>query len=179
MAVPNALQRLVVVLQGIGRDISTESRREASDVVGVRVLSWIWQAYSDKARGGSDVWGMRWRPIKPASLRSRFAKLKSFSRADRATQARTLAEAAQRHEIGVDTGRLIRSLQYGASEAIIEVDDVGVEVGSAVLYAGYFDAARPIIPDGLTPEQEDELSQIVGRAYERDIQRALDREGFR
>lgn len=190
------------------RDLAKATDEQATTIleaIGIQVLSWIWQDYRTKARGGTDPAGNKWKPITKAAIRSRLLKRQSYrSKVDqvRALQQQNQVTAGQafwlqlgrqpagvaestskriqslhkqkrdmvdaehaKHEIGVDTGRLVNSLEVGrgyVSDTILDVDRKSVRVGSALKYAAHFNAKRPIIDEkNLTPARLAELDEII------------------
>ena len=82
---------------------------------------------------------------------------------------RTIDGMMQRHEIGVDTGRLVNSFASKAgADTILEVGRLSVTVGTRIQYAGYFDRLRPIWgPDFVDAGRQAELEAIVRKWLDR------------
>lgn len=137
------------------------ARSAALSAWGVQVLSWTWQAYRDKGRGGVDVWGVRWKPIKPETVYARLGRLAKYRSAGDKARASMRAAAWAKHEIGVDTGRLVNSLQFGRPGNLTVKGSATITVGTVVEYAVYFDKVRPIFPTDLTKAQKDELANLL------------------
>lgn len=172
------------------------ARSAALDECGVRTLSWVWEQYRVKARGGADVWGQTWAPLKIVSIGGRLLKravgrpvLRKMRRgpAYKAARAAILWKACTdpkfvpkfyaavqaemaRHETGVDSGRQVNSLQFGKPDNITRKSDAAITLGTNVRYAPWFDAKRPIFPKQLTAAQVDELRRIAGKYYVRALQ---------
>lgn len=139
---------------------------EILEAIGIQVLSWMQEDFRTKARGETDPAGVKWDPIKPASMRSRLRKLQSYREKSKDERRKAVAEAMASYEIGVDTGRLITSLEFGAgylTDTKFTIKDHTVTVGSAVKYAEDFDAARPIFSEkNITEDRRKELDELVG-----------------
>lgn len=91
-----------------------------------------------------------------------------------------------KHEIGVDTGRLVNSLVFGVPElaavrvpknageappkAEFKVADSTVTVGSNLVYAPAFDRLRPIFPPGfISKERQEKLDEIAVRIFRKHL----------
>ena len=80
-------------------------------------------------------------------------------------------------KIGVDTGRMANSLQFGKPGNLFTVDSVSVTVGASAIdpktgkdYAVYFDEHRPIFGEGFIDEKRrEELARVLNRVFERAI----------
>lgn len=77
------------------------------------------------------------------------------------------------HEIGVDTGRLIASTQFGKPNNLVKYSENSVLVGTSMDYGPHFDKERPIFPATITPQQTKQLETKVGKVYESAVRKAL------
>lgn len=138
---------------------------EILEAIGIQVLSWMQDDYKTKARGETDPAGVKWDPIKRSSMRSRLRKLQSYREKTKADKRTAIDQAMASHEIGVDTGRLINSLEFSTdnpSDTQLTIKDHTVTVGSAVKYADDFDSARPIFSEkNITEDRRKELDELV------------------
>lgn len=161
-SVSHTLDEEVVRVQKIA-DATEEQGRTILEAVAIQVLSWVYADFRVKARGGTDPAGIKWEPITEAAIRSRLGKLQSYRNASKATKNQLVAAAMANHEIGIDTGRLLGSLEYGRTvDNVFELSEESVTIGSAVAYAGHFAAKRPILdPKMITDERERELEEIA------------------
>ena len=162
-------------------------RQQALHVVGIQLLSWGWQDYRAKSRGGTDAGGHQWRKLADGTIQAKAAKkfggnkLSLYlaqakeARKGRATTARGKTRpSVGAVAIGIDTGRLIRSLDYKFksqdTEFRVSTKSVTVGVGSTILYAPHFDAKRPIFGPGfLTPSRRKTVQNKFASAYDRGL----------
>ena len=95
----------------------------------------------------------------------------------RAKQEQRRSIVASEHAsaaIGVDSGRLVNSLTFGAAEAISEIVGQTLKLGTRIVYAVWFDYMRPIFPENfLTPRRKDRCLAILKKHAERGIQDTL------
>lgn len=145
--------------------------------VGVALLSQVHQAFVVKSRGGTGSDGIKWKPLKAATVAQRKRTAKDVAAAKRAIKAAAKAGrkkpkvaelyGGRQHEILVDTRRLFRSLSPATSDPskptkvkdqIIAAKPAAVEVGTNVDYASTHQngtahvPARPLWPqDGTVP----------------------------
>jgi hypothetical protein len=127
--VKRALHALPAILAGKAAD-PTGAARTLSLRLGMTALSFVKQAFAEKAAGGADASGLRWEPLKPATVRGR--------RQGRATGT---------VQIGRDTGVLMNSLSPGAPDNVLDAKPGLASVGTSCPYAEYFHADRPLWPE--------------------------------
>lgn len=114
----------------------------------------------------------------------------------RKKQQALIDKEASQYEIGVDTGRLVNSLTFGIKElatqqvkgkpgdkqpppAILNIEPNAVTVGSALEYAAYFDAKRPIFgPNFITPDRQKQLEARAVRLFEKLVGQQFDEPGI-
>jgi hypothetical protein len=77
------------------------------------------------------------------------------------------------HEIGVDQGRLIASVQFGKPNNLVKYSDNSVLVGTSMEYGPHFDKVRPIFPATVTPQQTKQLETMVSKVYEKTLKQHL------
>lgn len=104
---------------------ATGPLRAATIAAGERYLRFATDRMQSLASGGGD-----WAPLKASTVRAR-------ERAGYGGEAPILQE----------TGRLIRSMQPGDAENVLQPMPDGVLAGTAVPYADFVNAARPFIVD--------------------------------
>jgi hypothetical protein len=197
-----SLQRMVGEISAMQASLD-EARRSALDAIGVRVFSWVQIAYEQKSRRQTDAFGVRWDDITPAAIAGRIMKRKvgeelrrklprgaEFAKNRAAIIYRAITDpdflpkfyrAFQREmvnvAIGIDTGRLRRSLQpgrvYGPGESVMVNNGRSILMGTAVRYAGFFDEKRPIFPTQLPQKYLDELQQIAADVIEKVFRRVM------
>lgn len=109
----------------------------------------------------------------------------------RAKRERLVDKEHAKHEIGVDTGRLIASLTHGERElasirvprpkgppppkAEFRTTRTSVTVGSNLEYAEHFDRLRPIFPDGfITGDRRRSLEKIVHDLFESHLRKSIE-----
>lgn len=117
------------------------------------------------------------------SLRTRRRKQReSFSKKLkrlRDQQARLFEKEKAAAKIGVDTGRMLASLRYGAAgpanaDTVFQVTDTAVTVGIGVKYGKWFDEKRPIFgPAFIDQVRQTRLEGIFQRVYGRVLQAAM------
>lgn len=127
--VKRLLRQLPAVLSGKGGD-PTGIARSLSLRLGMVALSLVKQAFVEKATGGADESGLRWKPLAPSTIRGR-----------------RQGKGAGEPQIGRDTGILLNSLSPGAPSNVLDARAGLASVGTAVPYAEYFHAERPLWPD--------------------------------
>jgi hypothetical protein len=138
---------------------TARAEREATRDVGIKALSYVWEDFRVKARGGSCPQGISWGPITIFSIAGRLMQrkvgeelLRKLPRgrdrdANRAAIIRRACTdpsflprfyaAVQQefalHEIGVNTGRLVNSLIFGREGNVFREGSNQVEVGTDVI----------------------------------------------
>lgn len=127
--VKRLLRALPAVLSGKTPD-STGVARSISLRLGMTALSLVKQAFVEKAAGGADASGLRWKPLAPSTIRGR-----------------RQGSATGTPQIGRDTGILLNSLSPGAPDNVLDARAGLVSVGTSVPYAVHFHAERPLWPD--------------------------------
>jgi len=169
-----------------------QKRNELLETMGVQLLTDIHLDYRTKARGGTGVDGIKWKPLAESTIEKKNRK--------GAKQSRTAAKRAQKQvdqkkrgrpsnktkaaksflassagtEIGVDTGLQRASAQPGFQGGdgkggnLFEIDDTGVTVGFAREYSVYFDEDRTLLPETL-PEPWAEAQEEVIKEWAQNI----------
>ena len=190
--VNHTMERLVTRLNVVNAQVPF-ARTEAIRTVGVQVLAWGWLDYRDKSRGGSDVTGYQWKPLSPRTIEARWRKQfgKGWRGRVAGIQKREATKGLAKTKtgkvrpsrlavaIGIDTGRLVNSLDFkttGNPDQIFTVSSKALTVGSAVLYAGYFDRPRRIFsPRFLTVDRRKRIKTLFVSAYTRAIKFAREK----
>lgn len=143
--------------------------------VGVSVLSNAKLDFEVKSRGGTGAGGIKWAPLKPATEARKARRGRKPGKTKKGTprkRDKVTGSRARTSQIGVDTGLLRNSATPGYQGPdgrggnILQVDGHQVTVGYGRTYAQYFDAggrgpARPLLPDQVPPEWQDEIDGIV------------------
>lgn len=173
----------------VGSRMLPAARHEALLAVGVRLLSWGWLDYRDKSRGGSDQTGYQWKPLSQRTINARWRRqFKSGwrdkvaairireSKAAPKTATGKLRPSKLAVAIGIDTGRLINSLDFKAKSPfrLLTVATQSVTVGSVIKYAGHFDEQRKIFPPGfLTLDRKKQVQLVFNRSYDKAVKIAI------
>lgn len=174
------LRRILAMVPAVcaGRGVAARAAQSLQLRVGVALLSQIQQDYVTKARGGTGRDGVKWAPLKPATIarRRRTPGDKRLAKATRQVYKemgwrrpnQVIQYGGRTVEILVDTRKLFRSLAAGVEDRpsreqdqIFETPPGAVIVGTNVPYAtthqhGYPARnvpARPMWPaDGHIPD---------------------------
>ena len=175
------LRRVIAELPAVlaGRQADTADISRGFQIrLSVSLLSQIQQDFLTMSRGGTSRWGMRWAPLKPATIAARRttrAELAAFKRARKAAlksgqKPPTRQEYFGGRQVDIlrDTGKLLRSLTPGIEEPptlagnpdqIVRTGAGNLIVGTNVPYAEHHQKgtpnmdARPMWPqDGSIPD---------------------------
>lgn len=149
-------------------------RGELLNVLGVQLLSNTLLAYNDKARGLTGEDGIRWKPLDPKTIKAKQRRGRGRSRSRRSRRGSEGGLAGPTGStstmIGVDTGlqRAAASPGYTGPDQVRNVDEQlnEVTVGFNRSYSEYFDVDRPLMPNDLPRDWENELDDIVQSHYE-------------
>lgn len=75
---------------------------------------------------------------------------------------------------GVDSARLVNSLSFASTDKVFEIAGNVLTMGTAIVYAYWFDLRRKIFPDNfMTPRRLERCHSIVKKHAERKIQETL------
>lgn len=163
-----------------------QRRREVLESVGQQLLALAHQAYIDKARGGTGSDGIKWAPLKVATVLGRLRRkelkskkvIKRSKARHRAGTILTKGKAKSNkgnfspgsHEIGVNTGFQKNSARPGYQgpdgrggniDQMLDGDSLLTGFGRG--YSEYFDKHRPLLPEILPSEWLEELEQLVAK----------------
>ena len=158
------------------------ARPAVLDAFGVQLLSWGFQDFQVKGRGGS-AGGVSWAPLAASTIARKVRKAGGL----RVSKRKRTAAGRKRPSLGstqngVDTGRLRSSLIYGkparSNDQSIRKTKTTIEVGlgSGMEYGRYFDARRPIFGPGfVSAERERRLGDIAANIVEKIVKEKLER----
>ena len=145
------------------------------EAVGVKLLSFAMQDYRTKSRGGVGSDGITWKPLKPATIKSKNRR-GSKRKTTKSGKARPGIGSSA---IGIDTGLQQNSAAPGFSGPdgkggnVMLVTENDVTVGYGRSYSGYFDEERPLLPEKLPVEWKEECEKLVARQVEKIIREGL------
>lgn len=144
----------------------------ATREIGFQLLSWAKIDFEKKSKHGTAN-GSAWKPLVRATLRRRAWNLKEY-RTLGTKQAKTdyINAMVNNHQIGVDTGRLRNSLNFGTDTNVFQATKDFVVVGSSVKHAKWFqEKGRPIFDaDFITEKREDQINEIIFKHIDKHIE---------
>jgi len=161
-------QQMLKIGKTIGIQIE-QQRRDLLQLLGVRLLSFIKQAYIQKSRGGTGDDGIVWKPLKPETI---LAKNRRTGKGKKKKKKTTTASGKVRPSfsssgIGIDTGLQQSSSSPGfigpdgKGGNVFSIDDVGVTVGFGRAYSTYFDEDRKLVPTSLPDKWREEMERLA------------------
>lgn len=112
----------------------TSGREELLHSVGARLVRLAKESFLVRSRGGTSV-GIQWKTLSEARDKAKRRK-------------------GQPDEIGIASGKLLESAQY-------TIDSEGVSVDFHASYAFAFEELRPLLPEQLPKDWQDELEDLV------------------
>lgn len=147
-----------------------EDRRSLLNILGVQLLSLEKQNFEKKSRGGTGDEGVRWKPLKQATIEKK-------GRSGRPNERRKTTLSGKRRptvgssQIGVDTGLMRNSSSPGfrgtkqvgketrQSANLFDIRASEVTVGYNSNYAKHFDAQRPLMPERVPRQWQETLDR--------------------
>jgi hypothetical protein len=151
-------------------------QRDALEAVGVAVLSRSQLDYRTKSRGGTGTDGIKWEPLKPATVKAKSRR--GRKQANRATtksgKPRPTGNATA---IGINLGLQLSSASPGFRVSnggnIFRLTNTDITVGYGMKYSQFFDELRPLLPEKLPPVWREEAQAIVNRWAEQIVKDAI------
>lgn len=111
--------------------------RSLHNALAMGLLQLLQKAFKDKARGGTDEAGHRWKPLSPVTIALRQARRRdSETRLKRIWPRLGLGKYdPNRHEILIDTARLFRSLSPASSAPgrVVRITPGAIAIGTNVV----------------------------------------------
>lgn len=147
------------------RQQMAKKKAELLEAMGVQLLADAQLDYLTKSKGGTGKDGITWKPLAPSTIRKK--NRRGSQKAGRKTKSGKALPGPTQSDIGVDTGLQRASASPGFTGPdgqggnLFEQDEDSVTVGYNREYSGYFDEARPLLPDELPQEWQEHQDQIV------------------
>lgn len=99
-------------------------------------------------------------------------KLRQRIKSIRERRTRIIASEHAKAKTGIDSGRLVNSLQFG--KALLEVASNFLTLGTQIVYAKWFDLVRPIFPENfITPQRMTRIESICKKHAEKQLRESL------
>lgn len=147
------------------RQQMAKKKAELLETMGVQLLADAQLDYLTKSKGGTGKDGVTWKPLAPSTIRKK--NRRGSQKKDRKTKSGKALPGPTQSDIGVDTGLQRASASPGfigpdgKGGNFFEQDENSVTVGYNREYSEYFDEARPLLPDELPQDWQENQEQIV------------------
>ncbi len=155
--VTNEIQKIKQALNLTQQQLQ-QKKDELLETMGIQLLADAQLDYLTKARGGTGLDGVKWKPNAPATIRRKNNKTSARKKDGKKTKSGKLLPGPGAVEIGVDSGLQRASCSPGfvgpdgKGGNFFKQDADSVTVGFNREYSEYFDEDRPLLPETL-PEQ--------------------------
>ncbi len=154
-----------------GLEFINNRRHDLLEILGIRLLSEAVDAFQEKSRGGTGSDGIKWAPLKPATIarKNRRGKRNAKRKTTKGGKKRPGAGSSQ---IGVDTGLMRASGQPGYA-GNTQVGSTSVTVGYAMEYSHWFDETRKLLPEKMPDAWQKALDDSAQRFIDKHLKGEL------